>query len=61
MPIEEKVMKLETKVITKEILADLDAAYPEPRPVRVTNLFNRMRLEIIQREAAKRLALKGRG
>ena len=54
-------MKLETKVITKEILADLDAAYPEPRPVRVTNLFNKMRLEIIERERAKLLAQKGRG
>lgn len=54
-------MKLETKVITKEILADLDAAYPEPRPVRVTNLFNRMRLEIVQREAAKLAKLKNVG
>ena len=61
MPTKEKVMKLETKVITKEILADLDAAYPEPRAVRVTSLFNKMRMEIIERERAKLLALKERG
>ena len=53
-------MLTETKVITKEILADLDAAYPEPRAVRVAGLFNRMRLEIVERERAKLLALKGK-
>ena len=54
-------MKLETKVLAKEILNDLNEAYPEPRPVRVTNLFNKMRLEIIERERAKLLAQKERG
>lgn len=55
------MFKEETKVLAKEILADLDAAYPEPRPVRVAGLFNRMRLEIIERERAKLLAQKERG
>lgn len=44
----------------KKVLADIKEAYPEPRAVRVAGLFNRMRLEIIERERAKLLALKGK-
>ena len=44
----------------KKALADIMEAYPEPRAVRVAGLFNRMRLEIIERERAKLLELKGK-